>query len=446
MLLKERKQVRLLFILGIMLGAIAGFIGGIFQLSVRYLIHLKEYICSYSYTESLILEWSLSIIIPVILVVVSIWLVKRFAPETGGSGVQEIEGSLERKRWIRWNRVLPVKFFAGSLSLSSGLILGREGPTIQMGGALGKMISRVFHVGPEHSHILIAAGAGGGLAAAFNAPLAGILFVIEEMHTQFKWSFKSLQCVIVTSIISDVVVRIILGSKKPDIIMTQFAHPSTASLWIFIVFGCIFGVMGVIFNKYIIKALDFYTKKKGIEFWISIVVTAAVFGILTKVYPDITGGGYEVIPKALNFEILPATLLLIFFLRMVTTWVSYGSGVPGGIFAPMLALGTVFGMSFGYYANLLFPSVILDPGMFAVAGMAALFTATVGAPLTGTVLVVEMTMNYELIVPLLLTCFSATMVAYFIGHKPIYSTLLERTIRLTKEKAKEEFEKEEKEE
>lgn len=433
--LRERKHVRLLFILGILLGTIVGLIGSFFRMTLQFLISLKQELFSSSFTNNVFLEWTYPVLIPVAFTVLAIWLVRKFAPETAGSGVQEIEGALEQKRKVRWARVLPVKFFGGSLSLSSGLVLGREGPTIQMGGALGKMISRIFHVGPEHTHILVAAGAGGGLAAAFNAPLAGILFVVEEMHAQFKWSFKSLQCVIVTALFSDIVLRILLG-QEPDLPMTHLSAPPMASLWVFVVFGAIFGIMGIIFNKYIIAALNFFSNRKGATFWITIIITAAIFGILTKVYPNVTGGGYDVIPKALKFDVLPLTLLLIFILRMVTTWVSYGTGVPGGIFAPMLALGTTFGMFFGFYAHSWFPSIIQEPGMFAVAGMSALFTATVGAPLTGIVLVVEMTMNYALIMPLILTCFSATMVTYLLGGEPIYTTLLERTLRISREEKK----------
>ena len=430
--LKERKQVRLLLASGIILGILVGFVGGLFQLSIKYIGQFKNFLFTFYSSENIVLGWSIPIVTTVIFVVSSIWLVKKFAPEAAGSGVQEIEGTLENKRIIRWKRVLPTKFIAGSLSLSSGFVLGREGPTIQMGGSLGKMLSRVFYLGPEHTHILIAAGAGAGLAAAFNAPLAGILFVVEEMHSQFKWSFKSLQCVIVTAAFSDIVVRIMMGST-PDIMMTHFVSPSLSSLWIFVVFGCFFGVMGVIFNKYLIDFLNFFGKLKGASFWLTIVGVGILFGVLSKVWPDIIGGGYGVIPKALHYDILPSMLILVFVLRMISTWISYGTGVPGGIFAPMLALGTTFGMAFGYYANLFFPETIHQPGMFAVAGMSALFTATVGAPLTGIILVVEMTMNYALIMPLILTCFSATMVTYLLGSQPIYSTLLKRTLKIAEE-------------
>jgi chloride channel protein, CIC family len=434
-LMRERKQVRFLLFSGILLGVLVGIIGSLFQLSILWFSGLRDYFLGL-FGGSELWQWPASIIFTTVLIVSSILIVKRFAPEAAGSGVQEIEGVLVDKRTLRWHRVLPVKFIAGSLSLSSGLVLGREGPTIHLGSAIGKMLSRRFLFKSEHNHILIAAGAAAGLATAFNAPLSGIFFVVEEMHSQFKYSFKSLQCVIVTAVVSVVVLRIFMG-QAPDLPMTHFTAPPLTSLWIFLVFGAVFGIMGVIFNKYLIVFLDFYNRFKGYRYWIVIIILGIVIGILSKAYPYVVGGGYYVIPQALTYRVSTLALFFIFIVRMGTTWASYGAGTPGGIFAPMLALGSVFGMWFGYYANLWFPSMIYEPGVFAVAGMTALFTATVGAPLTGIILVVEMTMNYALIVPLIFTCFSATMISYLLGGNPIYETLLERTLRLEQKKVKE---------
>ena len=434
-LVRERKQVRFLLFSGILLGALVGIIGSLFQLSILWFSGLRDDFLGL-YGGSEIWEWTASIIFTTVLLVSSIWIVKRFAPEAAGSGVQEIEGVLVGKRNLRWHRVLPVKFIAGSLSLSSGLVLGREGPTIHLGSAIGKMVSYRFRFNSEHTHILIAAGAAAGLATAFNAPLSGVFFVVEEMHSQFKYSFKSLQCVIVTAVVSVIILRMFMG-QAPDLPMTHFTAPPLTSLWIFLIFGAFFGFMGVLFNKYLVFFLDFYGRFKGYKYWGIIIILGIVVGILCKVYPYVVGGGYYVIPQALNYRISTMALFFIFIVRMGTTWASYGSGTPGGIFAPMLALGSVFGMWFGYYASLWFPSMIYEPGVFAVAGMTALFTATVGAPLTGIILVVEMTMNYALIVPLIVTCFSATMVSYLLGGNPIYETLLERTLKLEQRKIKE---------
>ena len=137
--------------------------------------------------------------------------------------------------------------------------------------------------------------------------------------------------------------------------------------------------------------------------------------------------------QSLSLKHIPVmSIFIIFIIRIGATWISYGSGTIGGIFAPMLAIGTTFGIWYGYYAHLWFPNLIPNPDIFAVAGMSALFAATVGAPLTGIILIVEMTMNFTILLPLILTCFSATVVTYLLGGNPVYETLLERTLKLNR--------------
>jgi CIC family chloride channel protein len=160
-------------------------------------------------------------------------------------------------------------------------------------------------------------------------------------------------------------------------------------------------------------------------------VLGGLFGALSIVEPDIAFSGLELIPRVEGGHYFAAGLLILFLLRTLTTLISFGSGAPGGVFAPTLALGTLFGMLFGVLAQSLFPTLITEPGAFAIAGMGGLFAATVRAPITGILLVIEMTSNYEMILPLIVTCLGATMVAQTLGGRPIYTQLLERTLRLS---------------
>jgi CIC family chloride channel protein len=274
---------------------------------------------------------------------------------------------------------------------------------------------------------LIAAGAGAGLSAAFNAPLAGILFVVEEMRPQFKYNFLSVHSVLIASVMSDIVLRLLMG-QTPDIRMPMLPSPALASLWLFPLLGVVFGVFGVIFNRLLIRTLDFFANMKGWSYKLTGLYVGAAIGLMVAFFPGAVGGGYTIIPRALH-ESVPTTMLLVFFVvRFGTTMISYGSGAPGGIFAPMLALATVFGMWSGHYAHAWFPELIVHPQVFAVAGMGALFSATVRAPLTGIVLTIEMTGNYSLILPLILTCMVAAIVAQGLGGRPIYTVLLQRTL------------------
>jgi len=364
-----------------------------------------------------------------VMVAAAWWLVRRFAPEASGSGVPEIEGALQGERPVRWQRVMPVKFFAGMLSLGSGLLLGREGPTIQLGGSAGKMIGDLCRISPTTTHSLIAAGAAAGLAAAFNAPLAGILFVIEEMRLQFRYRFLSVQAVVIAAVVATVVVRGFLG-QAPVLNVPIYPHTHLTALPLFLVLGVIFGLIGYCFNHLLLATLDLL--RHGFQrFGLALAITlGAGIGLLAWAWPAAAGGGYSVIPDAMDGQFAMRTLLLLFMLRMLLSVGSYAVGVPGGIFAPMLAIGTLLGMAYGQTTTALMPDLIIHPGVFAVAGMSALFAATVRAPLTGLALAIEMTGNYQLILPLFVTCLAASVMAQGLGSQPIYTLLLRRTLRL----------------
>ncbi|HET7290259.1 MAG TPA: chloride channel protein, partial [Thermodesulfobacteriota bacterium] len=189
----EKKYSPILF-WSLIVGALTGAAGAVFQLSIEKVQDSRELLLRII-PQSFVFQLAASVLFSAVLVYIAFLLVRRLAPEASGSGVHEIEGALDDVRPIRWKNVLPVKFLGGLCSLGGGMVLGREGPTIQMGGNIGKMVADIFRAGKEDTHALIAAGAGGGLTAAFNAPLAGILFVFEEMRPEFKYNFLSVQSV-----------------------------------------------------------------------------------------------------------------------------------------------------------------------------------------------------------------------------------------------------------
>ncbi|MCX5773659.1 MAG: H(+)/Cl(-) exchange transporter ClcA [Fusobacteria bacterium] len=427
----DKKQYRFLLLFGLLLGVLVGLVGTFFRMAVTWITNNRYEMLNH--IHSIPLKVLISIIISIAMIIAAILLVNKYAPEAAGSGIPEIEGALENKRTIRYQRILPVKFFGGLLSLGSGMILGREGPTVQMGGALGKLLGAHYKLKTDLTHILIAAGAGAGLATAFNAPLAGILFVIEEMHKQFKYSFVSMQAVIIACIVSDVILNFLDGNH-PVIMMQQFPIIKDSHLWLFVILGCFFGILGIIFNKLLIKTLDLYKSLSKRNFWIVILVVSTLIGVGVALFPEYVWGGETTIPYVLTTSLPVQIILILFIIRFLGVIFCFGSGVPGGVFAPMIALGTIFGCLFGNVLHLLFPLITISPEIFAVAGMSALFTATVGAPITGIVLVTEITMNYSLILPLMVTCFCAASVSYLGKNKPIYEWLLERTLEIDKNK------------
>jgi CIC family chloride channel protein len=358
---------------------------------------------------------------------VTLCLVRRFAPEAAGSGIQEIEGALAGTRPVRWRRVLPVKFFGGVLTLGSGMVAGREGPTVQLGAHFGAMVHDLLRLPRESGHALLAAGSAAGLSAAFNAPLSGVLFVIEEMRPRFHYGFLSVQAVLVASACADLTSRVVTN-QGPVFQIAAFAAPALSTLWMYPLFGAGLGLVGVLFNRSLMATLHGLDRLSANRRLLAGVAIGGLIGAGSWAWSDATGGGYAAITDAIALHFATGSLLLLLALRFVATVITYGSGVPGGIFTPMLALGTMLGVILGVAVRALGPGTAPDPAVFAVVGMGALFSSTVRAPLTGIALAIELTASFDLILPLLLACSTSTLVAEILGGRPIYDLLLERTL------------------
>lgn len=352
------------------------------------------------------------------------WLVVRFAPEASGSGIPQVLDALETGAPIRWRRLIPVKFFGGIGAIGSGLILGREGPTIHLGAAFAQLLSERFGLDRRATAHMVMAGAGAGLAAAFNAPLAGIVFVTEEMRLHFDFSFRALQAVILACLMATAVSDELFGQGLA-LSVGRFATPSLTDFWAFVPLGMLIGVAAVVFNKTLLAGIDRFARLHRWS-WLSAVLVGALVGLTIPFVPDFVGGGEKLIE--LNFEaptIAIGWLLVLILARTVLFVLSYASGVPGGLFAPMLTIGTLIGLAYGELLPIL-NIVHIPAGVFAIAAMGALFAAVVRAPLTGIIVVVEMTGTYDLILPIMMTSLFATFTAQALGGQPIYHLLLER--------------------
>lgn len=416
--------------IAILVGLITGIVGSYFQLAVSCIVHLVEHLMRTTSAKG----WEIALfstVFSTILVGISWLMVVKIAPEGAGSGVQEIEGVLLHERPIFWRRLLPVKFIGGMLSISAHMAVGREGPTIQMGGNLGAMLAEWCRQPIERRDALIAAGAAAGLATAFNAPLAGLLFVLEEMQGKFKFSLTHFTAVTICCTVATIALHYIVGSKT-SIVMNIFPLPDENALWTFFIFGIGMGFVGLLFNKALMGTLRITDRFSHRAMMAFILCAGAVVGFLAYWSPYMVGGGYEIISYTLQDMPTITALLALSVVRFCTTILCYNTGVPGGIFAPLLALGTLLGLAaFSMFKVCHFP-LIMHPGVFAVAGMGALFSASVRAPVTGIVLVVELTQNYSLILPLMISCLAATTVVQLANNLPIYTQLLDRTMRKNK--------------
>ena len=434
----DKKNIKLLW-LALLVGLLAGLTSSLFR---WVLIKLEQFRVSYVLNiKDEALPWLWLFIITFSAIYFALFLSKKWAPEISGSGIQEVEGALDRLWKLRWKAVIPLKFISSIFSLGSGLLLGREGPTIQMGAHVGQMVKDWFEESEEKNNALISTGASAGLAGAFNAPLSGVIFVMEEMNEHFKFNFYSVAAIMIGAGTADSVVRLLLGNK-PVILMHVFSFENLNWIWLFAVLGVLLSFIGYFFNHFVIKSLDLFKSFRFHFVWIALFL-GAIITAFSFYSMDMVGAGYETIYKILDHSFTLKTMIFLLVVRFILTLVSYGSGVPGGIFAPLLTLGVISGMIFGVVVKLIFPNSIDDPAIFAVAGMAGIFAATVRAPITGVVLAIELTSNFALILPLILTALVASVLTTLLGNHPIYTQLLERILKLKKD---EKIEKEQKEE
>ena len=425
---KGRRNDAFFYVVAAAVGAITGVIGTVLHLGTNQLLHWPHWLQARTGLGD-IAFLPIAGLVAATMVVLSVWIVRRFAPEASGSGVQEIEGAMAGLRQVRWYRVLPVKFVGGFLSLGSGLVIGREGPTIHMGASVAQAASERFRFATFYARGLLAAGAAAGLAAAFGAPLASVLFVIEETRRQFPYSLKTYTGVMIAAAMSGVVTAALAGQQP----FMKMAVPDLplAFLPAFAVLGVLLGFLGVVFNRCLVWSLDSaLALGKRTSFYVVPVGVGLVVGVLLIVRPEATMGGEDLAVQLVN-EKLPLLILgVIVLIRFVMTMASYSTGVPGGIFAPILSLATAFGLFYGMGLDLVLPLPEGAAGALAVAAMGGLFSATVRAPLVGVVLVAELTGAYSTLIPALITCLLANLVADWLGGRPIYEVLLERTLRL----------------
>lgn len=429
-LLNRDKTPLAILLMAALVGTLAGLVGVAFEKAVNAVLYWRVGTLA-GWADRPLLVWPMAFLLSALLAMVGYFLVRKYAPEAGGSGIPEIEGALEELRPVRWWRVLPVKFIGGMGTLGAGMVLGREGPTVQIGGNIGRMVGDLFLMrSAEARHTLLATGAAAGLSAAFNAPLAGILFIIEEMRAQFRYSLISIKAVFTGVIMSSIVFRLFNG-EAAVIEVGKLSNAPVNTLWLYLILGMIFGVVGPLFNTLILRTQDLFQRIHGgnTTKWVLVGgLLGGMCGVLGMILPEAAGGGFNLIPIATAGNFSVSLLLVLFIVRVATTLLCFSSGAPGGIFAPMLALGTLLGSAFGMAATVGFPAYHLDAGTFAIAGMGALLAASLRAPLTGIVLVLEMTDNYQLILPMIITCLGATLLAQFLGGKPLYSTILARTL------------------
>lgn len=347
-------------------------------------------------------------------------LLLKWEPFISGSGIPQVEGELYGYFDQKWWRVLLAKFLGGILTIGSGLALGREGPSVQLGAMAGKGICRISKSNADDSRLLITCGASAGLAAAFNAPLAGVIFAIEELRKKFS---LSLLLSSMASCFSAVLLSRIAFGQQPVFDFQSIGVIQLKNYWTIPILGIILGLLGKLYQICVPLMQAVYDKIK-----VTFVKTAIPFilaGIVGFVCPILLGGGSDIIASISGKTALSALIILLIF-RFVFSVLSFCSGVPGGIFLPLLTLGAVCGAAAGN----IFEMLGLGIGIYnyMILGMTGCFSAVVRSPFTGVLLICEMTGNADNLPALILMALIAYATAGLLKSKPIYDTLLARML------------------
>jgi chloride channel protein, CIC family len=349
-------------------------------------------------------------------------LVHRVEPHAEGSGIPRVEAVADgRVRPDRF-RILPVKYIGGLLAISSGMALGREGPSVQMGGTAAVIVATLTRRNIADLRILVAGGAAAGLATAFNAPIAGGVFVLEELIKRFDP--RTTLATLVASASGFAAARLLMPSRY-DFHMRPLADPRLVESGWVVVIGLVTGVLGVLYSEAVMGALR-RADASRLPKEVRAAATGALVGLLVWTAPDLAGGGDNLTQNALLGRGALLAVAGVFVLRFALGIVSYAAGTPGGLFAPMLVLGSHAGLLVGLVAVHVTPHAMPSLPACAVIGMAAFFAASVHAPITGLILATEMTGNTNQLPPMLGACAIAMLVAVALRSEPIYDRLSQR--------------------
>lgn len=417
---QQVRQKVLFIVAAALVGASTGLVAASFRLSLHWAAHRREAAQHWAHDHGAV-GLVLLLVGAGLAAAVAAALVRWVEPHAEGSGIPRIEAIVDGRTALGRARILPVKFVGGVLSIGAGLALGREGPSVQMGGSVAGCFSRAFHLQDRATRTLVAAGAAAGLATAFNAPLAGAVFVLEELVKRFE--HRSALATLTASASGFAVSHLLVRGYEFHVATP--AVPRLAQAPSVVLVGLLCGLVGLVHNRGMLAGLA-WADRSRIPRELRAAAVGVAVGLLGWWSPVLVGGGEELTGRALAGH---GTLLLVLgtlVLRLVLGIVSYAALTPGGLFAPMLVLGSELGVVVGLAGQAVLPAVTAPPASLALVGFAAFFAATVRAPVTGLVLATEMTGVATLLPPMLGACAVAMLVSTVLRSEPIYDMLAAR--------------------
>lgn len=406
------------------LAIIIGIFGGFGAIGFRMLIVFFQKLAIGSSGEVLAtlksMPWYIKIIIPICGSIIVGPLIYFFAREAKGHGVPEVMEAVALKNGVIRPRVVLVKSLASAITIGTGGSVGREGPIVQIGSAFASTIGQLLKVSPERLKILVGCGAAAGIAATFNAPIAGAFFALEVIIGNF--ALLSFSPIIISSVFATAVSRAFLGDY-PAFNVPLYSLVSVWEIPLYMILGIITGLIAVSFTTLVYKTEDIFNKIRTPEY-LKNSIGGLLIGIIIIFYPNVFGVGYETIDLALTGNILWYSALILIFIKLLATNITLGSGGSGGIFAPSLFLGATTGSVFGQFVNQLFPNITANSGAYAMVGMGAVVAGTTHAPITSILILFELTGDYKIILPVMIACTIATVLARKIQNDSIYTKKL----------------------
>jgi chloride channel protein, CIC family len=348
------------------------------------------------------------------------YLLYRYFPNARGSGVPQTKAALFAREGRITMRTVLGKFICTSATLASGIPLGREGPSVQVGGGIASVLGRRLGLSNEQVKNLIPVGAAAAIAAAFNTPLAAVVFALEEIMGDLNAPIMG--AVVLASATSWMVLRLLLGNN-PLFKVPQYQLVSPAEFGVYAVLGVAGGLVSVAFTKLLLEMRARFLRFPRYTVWFQPLAGGLLVGLMGWFVPQVLGVGYEYVGDALNGKMVFHLMVLLLVLKLLAVTTSYASGNAGGIFGPALFIGAMVGGTVGTVAHHLFPAYTATPGAYALVGMGAVFAGIVRAPMTSVLMIFEMTQDYAVIVPLMIANLISLFVASQLQHEPIYEAL-----------------------
>jgi chloride channel protein, CIC family len=406
------RENQLFLILTIVIGILAGLAAVLFTVAIEQTSHRL-----FGLAPSRLRLFA----IPPLMSLVTGFLLAKVFPDVRGSGVPQTEAAYHLSGGVIPGRVPFGKFLTGVLCIGSGHSMGREGPSVQIGAGLASVIGRWLRLSPQRVQELVPVGAAGALAAAFNTPVAAVLFALEEIIGDMNATL--IGSTVVASVAAVIVERSILGNEPLFHVPTyRLVHP--AELVAYAALGIVGGAVSILFSKVLLWLRGVFLRLPARTKAFQPAIGGLVIGAVLVYSPAIMGVGYEYVDQALNGGLLLKTMVILCFLKLGATIVSYASGNAGGIFAPSLYIGAMAGGAVGMVVHRVAPFPTGDPGAYALVGMGTLFAGIIRAPMTSVFMIFEITQDYQILVPLMVANMLSFVISRHYQPVPVYHALL----------------------